>query len=98
MTNKSKTLLTGSSLAAAGLAACGVLSADEDELRRDISLMHGLSDRLVPHSMAEELVAANPKIRLESFEGADHIQCYLVDSDRYKAAYKDFLENCGVTV
>ena len=63
-----------------------------------IMLMHGLSDRIVPHSMAEELVAANPKIRLESFEGADHIQCYLVDSDRYKAAYKDFLENCGVTV
>lgn len=63
-----------------------------------IMLVHGLGDRLVPHEMAEELVASNPAVRLESFEGADHIQSYLVDSDRYKAAYKDFLKNSGVRV
>lgn len=63
-----------------------------------IMLVHGYGDKLVPHSMAEEMVRANPNIRLESFEGADHIQSYLVDSERYKAAYKDFLEKCGVRV
>ena len=63
-----------------------------------IMLVHGYGDKLVPHTMAEEIVRANPATRLESFEGADHIQSYLVDSERYKAAYKDFLEKCGVRV
>ena len=63
-----------------------------------VMLVHGLGDRLVPHEMAEELVASNPAVRLESFDGADHIQSYLVDSDRYKTVYKDFLKNCGVRV
>ena len=63
-----------------------------------IMLMHGRSDRIVPHDMAEALVRANPNIRLESFDGADHIQSYLVDSDRYRAAYKDFLKKSGVKI
>ena len=63
-----------------------------------IMLMHGRSDRIVPHDMAEELVRANPNIRLESFDGADHIQSYLVDSDRSRAAYKDFLKKSGVKI
>ena len=63
-----------------------------------IMLIHGDGDKLVPHSMAEEIKEANPKIRLETFPGADHIQSYLVDSERYKKILKDFLQNCGVTV
>lgn len=68
------------------------------EAKIPIMLIHGDGDKLVPHSMAEKLLSANPKIRLETFEGADHIQSYLVDSERYKRIYKDFLNTCGVKV
>ena len=63
-----------------------------------ILLMHGLGDKLVPYEMAEKIAGANPAVRLELFEGADHIQSYLADSDRYKAIYKDFLEKSGVKI
>ena len=74
-------------------AVCAVKNA-----KTPIMLLHGVGDRLVPHEMAVKMADSNPSIRLESFEGADHIQPYLVDTERYKAAYKEFLEKCGVSV
>ncbi len=68
------------------------------EAKIPIMLIHGEGDKLVPYSMAEKILRANPTIRLESFAGADHIQSYLVDSERYKRIYKDFLQTSGVKV
>ena len=92
----------GASLTASVLCGFNLYESSATEAVKNakipIMLVHGYGDKLVPYAMAEELTASNSSIRLESFEGADHIQSYLVDSEKYKTAYKDFLEKSGVRV
>lgn len=59
--------------------------------RVPVLIAHGVEDRLVPHYMAEELAGASERVRLESFEGADHVGAFLSYPERYRALYKEFL-------
>ena len=56
-----------------------------------IIFLHGDSDDFVPCAMSEKnYQACASKKRLEIFSGAGHGMAYLVDSDRYIKALKDF--------
>lgn len=57
-----------------------------------ILIIHGESDTFVPAEMSEEVSLACPKyVRRETFPGADHGICFLVDEKRYKALVQSFL-------
>lgn len=59
-----------------------------------ILLFHGQSDRFVPHEMSERIYAsAKEKITFHSFAEAGHGMCYIVDSERYTKATRDFVSS-----
>ena len=70
----------------------------ESVAKSDIPMLivHGKKDALVPYEMAKALEAASPKVKLESFEGADHVGSYFHDTERYFGFYKEFMERCGL--
>ena len=56
-------------------------------------LIHGTDDDFVPCEMSRELASAwGGYVRLELFEGAGHGHSYLVDTERYLAALREFYE------
>ena len=61
--------------------------------RLPILIIHGESDGFVPCSMSAEVQQANPKmVQRITIPGADHGISYLVDTPRYAAAVKDFIQ------
>lgn len=55
-------------------------------------IIHGEDDRFVPCAMSREIHAANPSmVRLETFPGAGHGLSYMVDTERYERAVREFL-------
>lgn len=58
-----------------------------------ICFVHGTSDTFIPHSHSERMRAATGGYsELHLFEGAEHAQCILTDSDRYFQMLSDFLK------
>lgn len=55
-----------------------------------IFLVHGTADSLVPYEMSEELTRVNSKIHFVSFEGAEHVGSFMLDTERYLYEYKKF--------
>ena len=57
-----------------------------------ILIIHGEADGFVPAAMSEEVFQACPgMIRRETFPGADHGICFLVDEKRYKRVVSEFI-------
>ena len=48
-----------------------------------ILLIHGDADTFVPYEMSVRIAKENPKIRFETFGGADHGLSYFAETDRY---------------
>lgn len=61
-----------------------------------VLVVHGTEDALVPAYMAERIAAASPRVRLELFDGADHVGAYFADTERYKAIFSEFLEESEI--
>ncbi len=63
-----------------------------------ILIIHGDDDRFVPHTMSQEIYAANPdRVRYALFPRAGHAMSYMEDTPRYIAEVERFMhENCGV--
>ena len=60
-----------------------------------ILIIHGEDDRFVPAYMSEPMAAANPaRIKRATFPGAGHGISYLVDTPRYQALTKAFIDGC----
>ena len=63
--------------------------------RVPILIIHGEDDRFVPAYMSEPMAAANPaRIKRATFPGAGHGISYLVDTPRYQALTKAFIDGC----
>ena len=61
--------------------------------RLPILIIHGEADGFVPCSMSAEVQQANPKmVQRITIPGADHGISYLVDTPRYAAAVKAFIQ------
>ena len=61
--------------------------------RLPILIIHGEADGLVPCSMSAEVQQANPKmVQRITIPGADHGISYLVDTPRYAASVKAFIQ------
>lgn len=58
-----------------------------------VLLIHGDADDLVPYEMGVKIAAASPKVRFETFEGADHVQSYLTDEERYGRIFSEFINS-----
>lgn len=78
---------------------CGfrLMDADASEAVKNakvpILLIHGDEDHFVPYDMGRQIAEANPSlIRFQTFSGAGHGLSYLVDTPRYKALVREFLE------
>ena len=56
-----------------------------------ILLIHGEADNFVPLYMSREIAAKNPEIRLLTFPLARHGFSFLVDTDRYRIAVREFI-------
>ena len=60
-----------------------------------IEIIHGEDDRFVPAYMSEPMAAANPTLVTRiTFPGAGHGMSYLVDTPRYQALTKAFIDGC----
>ena len=60
-----------------------------------IEIIHGEDDRFVPAYMSEPMAAANPTLVTRfTFPGAGHGMSYLVDTPRYQALTKAFIDRC----
>jgi pimeloyl-ACP methyl ester carboxylesterase len=60
-----------------------------------ILIIHGEDDRFVPASMSEPMAKANPaRVTRYTFPGAGHGISYLVDTPRYQALTKAFMDEC----
>ena len=60
-----------------------------------ILIIHGEDDRFVPAYMSEPMAAANPdRVARFTFPHAGHGMSYLVDTPRYQAITKAFIEDC----
>ena len=62
--------------------------------RVPILILHGEDDRFVPAYMSEPMAAANPRlVTRHTFPGAGHGMSYLVDTPRYQALTRAFLDD-----
>ncbi len=60
-----------------------------------ILIIHGEADRVVPHTMSEEVYKANPEmVRWETFPEAGHGISYILDTERYKKLTNEFIDKC----
>ena len=60
-----------------------------------ILILHGEDDRFVPAYMSEPMAAANPaRVTRVTFPNAGHGLSYLVDTPRYQALTKSFIDRC----
>ena len=60
-----------------------------------ILILHGEDDRFVPAYMSAPMAAANPDLVTRyTFPGAGHGMSYLVDTPRYQAITRAFLDEC----
>ena len=80
-------------------AGFGMEEADAAEAVKNtdipILLIHGEDDRFVPAYMSEPMAAANPTLVTRiTFPGAGHGMSYLVDTPRYQALTKAFINGC----
>lgn len=58
-----------------------------------ILLIHGEDDRLVPCSMCHEIASCSgSRVVVQTFPGAGHGLCYLIDPVRYECVVYDFLK------
>ncbi len=58
-------------------------------------LVHGDADGYVPYEMSVELRdAANGRVPLHTFEGADHVTSYSTHPERYEKLLSDFYRQC----
>ena len=84
-----------------GATLFGGFRLNKTDARKELSkakipvlIIHGEADTLVPPEMSD-LVSCSPKyITRHTFPGAEHAVSYLVDTDRYSAIIKEFVENC----
>ncbi len=66
--------------------------ARADELSVPILLLHGTEDTVVPIETSDELAEARPDlVTYVRIEGADHMQTWNVDPERYEAEVSSFL-------
>ncbi len=84
---------------ALGARLFGGLDPDETSAAKEIAatkipvlIIHGTEDRFVPCQMSEEIAAASPLARRETFPAAGHGLSFLVDQPRYRALISDFLQ------
>jgi len=60
-----------------------------------ILIIHGEDDRFVPDDMSAPMAAANPaRVTRHTFPNAGHGMSYLVDTPRYQAITKAFIDGC----
>ena len=57
-----------------------------------VLVLHGDEDRTVPVSLSRELAKADDDVRLEEFPGADHVESWNSDPQRYDRLVTDFAE------
>ena len=58
-----------------------------------IMIIHGTDDDFVPCEMSMYMKDANPAIRLELFPGAHHVMSSVIDSERYKRIFNEFISD-----
>ncbi len=72
--------------------------ARADELDVPVLVFHGEGDPTVPFGASRDLALARPDlVTLISFEGAGHVASWNLDSTRYEAELRGFLDRTGGT-
>lgn len=79
------------------LKLCGGAEEAVKHTKVPILILHGEADDFVPCEMSKKIKAANPNmITLETFPGAAHGYSYILHTEKYETATKDFFKKVGI--